>query len=240
MKLIDRLILIIVGLVLLAVAALGFAVSFGFISVSQLAYFFANISIDPLILTSMIVVCVLLVIFALKVIFVRPKKEKISVYTIHKGGDGEVCVAISAIESTVTLSLAKFDQVMEAKVRVIINSTGIAIMTKIAIPTGVVLPSLMSDVKENIKAFTEEYTGVPVNQIKIVVTEYKNIDTINEKKKMAAVKKQEEKKLAVEAKNSESGSQTHTRILLSHREEETETNTVPTEEENLQDSTEQE
>lgn len=188
MKAVDRIIFIIVGLFLTAIAVASALLAVDVISMADIIGVL-DFEVDLLVSVLLIVCAIIFFIVALRLIFVRPKKTKVPAYTIHKSDDGEISVSITAIENTVKLAMANFDDIKDVKTHISMNADGITISARVYVPTGVVIPKLLNDVKSFTKEFTQTHTGVVVNQIKLVATEYKNVDTASERKKMAAVKK---------------------------------------------------
>lgn len=212
MKVVDRIIFIIVGLFLTAIAAGCVLLAVDVIAVSDITAFLSGIKTDALTVIVLFAFAIILFAVALKLLFVRPKKNKVPAYTIDKGDDGEISVSITAIENTIKLAMVNFDDIKDVKINITVNDSGIDIFAKVAVPTGIVIPTLLNEVKDFTKTFTEQHTGVTVNKIKLVATEYKNIDTVNERKKISAAKRQDEKKL--NEKTADAYASTHAKILL--------------------------
>lgn len=186
MKFIDRLIFIIVGIFLVAIAAGCVLLAVNFISTSEIIAFIGRIRIDIVAQAILFVIAAALLILGLKVIFARPKKIKIAAYTIRKSDDGDVSVSLKAIENTIKLAVAHYKEIKDIKLRVTANDAGISISARLAIPTGVILPELLDNFKAYLKEFVETHTGAPVCKIRFIATEYKPVDPDNERKKMAA------------------------------------------------------
>ena len=186
MKFIDRLIFIIVGIFLVAIAAGCVLLAVNFISTSEIIAFIGRIRIDIVAQAILFVIAAVLLILGLKVIFARPKKIKIAAYTIRKSDDGDVSVSLKAIENTIKLAVAHYKEIKDIKLRVTANDAGVSISARLAIPTGVILPELLDSFKAYLKEFVETHTGAPVCKIRFIATEYKPVDPDNERKKMAA------------------------------------------------------
>ncbi len=204
MKVIDRIIFIIVGLLFAAVGAGIILLALNVLPMSEVRLFIQNLDMQNMV-TALLALAVGLVfiVVAVKILFVRPKKDKINSFVIFKSEDGEASVSVTAIENTVKLAIAKYDDVKDSKIRIRVMNAGIVIYAKLAIPTGVFLPELLDEVKKYLKEFTEQHTGATVLSVKILATEYKSVDPAAEKKKMAAEKKNEEKRIADEKKAEE-------------------------------------
>ncbi len=186
MKIIDRILLVVVGLLCLAVAAGCVMLAVNFISISDIIAFIGQIDVDALTRGVLLLVAVVLVFVGLKIVFARPKKVKIEAYTIRKSEDGDIAVSLKAIENTIKLAVAHYRDIKDVRINVSANDAGIAVSAKLAIPTGVVLPTLLDSFKAYLKDFVELHTGAPVTKIKLVATEYKPVDPDNERKKIAS------------------------------------------------------
>lgn len=167
MKLVDRIIFIIVGLFLLGIAAGCVLLAVDVLALSDVIAFLSDLRIDTLAVVVLFASAIILFVVALKLLFVRPKKAKLPAYTIHKSNDGEIAVSITAIENTMKLAMADFDDIKEVKLRISVCDTGISVSARVAVPTGVVIPQLLAEVKDFVKVFTEAHTGVPLSLIHI-------------------------------------------------------------------------
>lgn len=162
MKLVDRIIFIIVGLFLLAIATGCVLLSFDVMTIGDITEFISGIKIDLLTSAVMVLVAVVLIVVSVRFFSVTPKKETVFAYTIEKNDEGEIAVAISAIENTVKLAIMSFSQIKDEKVSIRVENDGVSISSKISVPTGVMMPQLLSDVKQYIREFTQEHTGVKI------------------------------------------------------------------------------
>lgn len=210
MKLVDRIIFIIVGLFLLGIAAGCVLLAVDVFALSDIIEFLSDIRIDTLAVAVLFASAIILFVVALKLLFVRPKKAKIPAYTIHKSDDGEIAVSITAIENTIKLAMAEFDDIKDTKLRISVSDTGIAVSARVAVPTGIVIPRLLVEVKDFVKVFTESHTGVPIKSIKLTATEYKGTDIASSSKTAASSKSKDEKKTGTMP--------THARIVLAKEE----------------------
>lgn len=217
MKLIDRIIFIIVGLFLLGIAAGCVLLAVDVFALSDVIAFLSDLRIDTLAVVVLFASAIILFVVAVKLLFVRPKKAKLPAYTIHKSDDGEIAVSITAIENTMKLAMADFDDIKEVKLRISVCDTGISVSARVAVPTGVVIPQLLAEVKDFVKVFTESHTGVPIKSIKLTATEYKGTDAASGGKKVATTGYTDEKKTGAMP--------THARIVLT-REEQTDSKSV--------------
>lgn len=208
MKIVDRILFIFVGLFLLGVAAMSALLAVDVISISDIVSFIGQMRVDDIVTKLiLLVVAVILLVVSVKVIFARPKKVKIAAYTIRKNEDGEISVSLKAIENTIKLAVAHFEEIKEVRLSLGVSDAGVSVAARLAVPTGVEIPQLMDAFREYMKEFVEKHTGAPVCRIRLVATEFKPVDPDNERKKIAAV---EAKKEAEAKKNTDKFAGTHT------------------------------
>lgn len=185
MKALDRLLLIIVSIILLCMAAFCVLVAVDVVTINSLEDILSSISINWVWRTCLTIAAILFVLIAIKLLFLHPKKDKISSCLIHQDEGGDVYIAVTAIDNTVRMAIASFPDVKESKTHVKATEAGVIVSAKLSIPTGVALPELLEKVKTHVKFFTEKNTGVTVLQIRLIATEYKPI-TPNDQRKIAA------------------------------------------------------
>lgn len=186
MKIIDRILFVIIGLFLVSISAGCILLGVDYISVSDIIAFIGQIRIGVFETVILLLAAIATLLMGLKIIFARPKKLKIEAYTIRSGDDGDISVSLKAIENTIKLAVAHYDEIKDVKLRVTVNDGGISISARLAIPTGVVLPELLESFNVYLKDFVEKHTGVPVAGIRLVATEYKQVDPESERKRISA------------------------------------------------------
>lgn len=220
MKVVDRIISIIASLLLIAISAVCVLLAVGVISASDIKNNLLSFNQVNWVIGLILLFCAIILFFAaVKVLFVRTGKKKIPAYTIHKGDDGEIAISVTAIDNTVKLAMANFEDIKEVKTHIGISENGITVSARVSIPTGVVIPELLQNVKTYVKTFTEQHTGVDVRQVKLVATEYKNVDPASERKKIAAARQREEK-MNTKAKPEDAYASTHAKIVLNNTQQE--------------------
>ncbi len=208
MKVIDRILFVIIGLFLLCISAGCVLLAVDYVSVSDIIEFIGQIKIGVLECICLFAVAVIMLLIGLKIIFARPKKVKIAAYTISNSDDGDISVSLKAIENTIMLAVAHYDDIKDVKLRVAVSDGGISIAARLAIPTGVVLPELLDSFKVYLKDFVELHTGAPVGKIRLVATEYKPIDPESERKRILAKEIESAPK-----KNADAYSRTHATVV---------------------------
>lgn len=208
MKIIDRILFVIIGLLLVAVSLGCILLAVDYISVSDIIAFIGKIRIGTFESICLLVIAVVLLFMGLKIIFARPKKVKIAAYTISSGEYGDISVSLKAIENTIKLAVAHYEEIKDVKLRVKVNDKGIVISARLAIPTGVVLPELLDSFKVYLKEFVEVHTGAPVAKIRLVATEYKPVDPESERKRISAKNSE-----TVAKKNTDGYERTHATVI---------------------------
>ena len=151
MKLLDRLLLLLAGIVFIAFAGLFAVVIIGFVSIEQIVTVIQSLPKGWLTVIIMsAIVCVLLFI-GIKLICMRPKKDKIQSCLIRNDENGEIFIAVSAIDNLVKMAILSFPDVKNLKVRIKASRTGVVVFGKIFAPVGINTPELLTSIKELIK-----------------------------------------------------------------------------------------
>lgn len=213
MKLIDRIIFIIVGLFLLSLAVGCSLLALNGISIEEIIALLSEIKVNVLGGIILLAVSVILIIVSVKLFFVMPKKDNVMAYTINKTDDGEISVAISAIENTVKYALAGIEEIKDEKISIDVQDDGIEIMRSFLFRQMLRYLNWFEDVKNFLRGYVEEHTGVKVCNIKLIAVEYKAVDTSNERRKIASNRKQLEK-INNTNKNKDEYSQSHAKIYV--------------------------
>lgn len=179
MKFIDRLLLLIAGLVFIAFAGLFAVVVIGVISIDQITAVIQSLPKGWLTVVIMsAAVCVLLFV-GIKLLFMRPKKDKIQSCLINNDEDGEIFISVSAIDNIVKMAILSFPDVKNLKVRIKATRTGVVVFGKIFAPVGVNTPELLTGIKTLVKQFVEEKSGICVDQIRLVCVEASPVTVSN-------------------------------------------------------------
>lgn len=207
MKILDRILFVIIGLFLLCISAGCVLLAVDFISISDIIAFIGQIRIGVFECICLFVIAMIALFIGLKIIFARPRKVKIAAYTIVSSEDGDISVSLKAIENTVLLAVAHYEEIKDVKLRVVAGDNNISIFARLAIPTGVVLPELLESFKAYLKDFVELHTGAPVGKIRLVATEYKQVDPETERKRMSVKAESEAKK------NTDAYAHTHATVM---------------------------
>ena len=171
MKLLDRLLLLLAGIVFIAFAGLFAVVIIGFVSIEQIVTVIQSLPkgwLTVIIMSAM--VCVFLFL-GIKLVFMRPKKDKIQSCLIKNDENGEIFIAVSAIDNLVKMAILSFPDVKNLKVRIKASRTGVVVFGKIFAPVGINTPELLTSIKELIKQFVEEKSGITVEQVRLVYVE---------------------------------------------------------------------
>ena len=189
MKLLDRLLLLLAGIVFIAFAGLFAVVVIGFVSIEQIVTVIQSLPkgwLTVVIMSAM--VCVLLFV-GIKLIFMRPKKDKIQSCLIRNDENGEIFIAVSAIDNLVKMAILSFSDVKNLKVRIKATRTGVVVFGKIFAPVGINTPELLTSIKELIKQFVEEKSGITVEQVRLVCVEAAPVNVSNRPSELPALSK---------------------------------------------------
>lgn len=128
------------------------------VTINSLEDILSSISINWVWRTCLTIAAILFVLIAIKLLFLHPKKDKISSCLIHQDEGGDVYIAVTAMTTQCCMAIASFPDVKEPKSHVKATEAGVIVSAKLSIPTGVALPELLEKVKTHVKFFTEKNT----------------------------------------------------------------------------------
>ncbi|MBE5817164.1 MAG: alkaline shock response membrane anchor protein AmaP [Clostridiales bacterium] len=189
MKFIDRLLLLLAGLVFIAFAGLFAVVVIGVVSIEQITAVIQSTPRGWLTVVIMSALVCLLLFVGIKLLFMRPRKDKIQSCLINNDEDGEIFISVSAIDNIVKMAILSFPDVKNLKVRIKATRTGVVVFGKIFAPVGINTPELLTSIKSLVKQFVEEKSGICVDQIRLVCVEAAPITVSNRPTELPPVSK---------------------------------------------------
>ncbi len=180
MKVIDRILLALYALMvtlalLIAAACLvwpdaNFAVS----------AVISNIKGMPLLERAIIgaVVLVLIVwsIMMIVMAFKRERKGDRSSVAVQNTGDGAVRVSVAAMDTLVRQAIGQVDGVTSIKTRIVNHEDSITVQIDMSLTSDAHIPNVTMLMQRNIKRFIEEFSGIAVREVVILVSDIKAIE----------------------------------------------------------------
>ncbi len=90
-------------------------------------------------------------------------------YTVHDGGEDSVHISVQALDHLVHKCLDRRDEILSATVKITGQEDAMRILLRMTVRSGIVIPSLVAQVRSEIKRYVEQCAGVTVESVRIVV-----------------------------------------------------------------------
>ena len=166
MKFLDRLFVLLLAIIIVALSVGMFGVYFDLFSQYKIANFIA----DLVGRVELLVVAMVLFLIAARIIqlsFVSKKKDKQTV--IGEGELGTVRITIEAINEFVKDVVKAEANATNIKSEIRETETGLNIILKLAVYDQVKIPDLSDQLQQHVKTEIEESIGAEVNQVEVLV-----------------------------------------------------------------------
>lgn len=166
MKIWERLISLLAGIILLIISA-----TFLLLGTGQ-AQFITNKLAD---LTDqekwwalgIAFICLLLTFFAIRMSLRMRRREKT---VINQTQFGEIQITLSAIESLALRAVRKIKGVKDAHIGIRADLTGLDIFIEISVNPDLSIPQVSDEIRTKVDEYVFETTGIRVNTVKVLVT----------------------------------------------------------------------
>lgn len=173
-KFYDRLLLAVFGLIGIALAAVIGAL-FYFRDNVRLTFGRFALFLDNTVLSYaiMIVLIVILVGWSIRLLILafkrEPKVDKSSV-SVQNTENGSVRISVQAMDMLVKQAIGKVDGVVDIKTNIINHEDSITVKVDMTIDSDVHIPNVTLIMQRQIKSFIEEYSGIAVREVTILVS----------------------------------------------------------------------
>ena len=127
-----------------------------------------------------IVLCVLLAALIAGAIYLimmafRPEgSAPSSSASVQESTEGSVRVSVRAMETLARRAIEQTDGVLDSKLRIINHEDSVRVETDIAIGIETHVPVVTAMLQRNIKGIVEEFSGIAVREVVVLVTEIRN------------------------------------------------------------------
>ncbi len=101
--------------------------------------------------------------------FMRRGESRGRYYTVHDGGVDSVQISIQALDHLVHKCLDRRGEILSSNVRISGQEDAMRILLRITVRSGVTIPTLVAQVRKEIKCYVEQCAGVVVESVQIVV-----------------------------------------------------------------------
>ena len=171
MKVIDRILLGVYAFVsaLALIALLIFVISSG-ATVALMNLGFGSRMIFSVLLAALISGAIYLIMMAFRPEGSAPSSSA----SVQESSEGSVRVSVRAMETLARRAIEQTDGVLDSKLRIINNEDSVRVETDITIGIETHVPVVTALLQRNIKGIIEEFSGIAVREVVVLVTEIRN------------------------------------------------------------------
>jgi|LSQX01.1.fsa_nt_gb uncharacterized alkaline shock family protein YloU len=176
MKLIDRVLAVILGLVTASACVFLFLLMLEIIPHEYVNNFLHNVKILWSIKLLACIGTIVVLAISLRLIFMAPKKEPRlrEPQYINITSDGNIKITSEAVNDVASRSAKEIDGVVESKSNIRINEAGLNIRMSLITTTEVNLPELAASVQNTVKNSLENICGISPASIQIMIEKNQN------------------------------------------------------------------
>lgn len=168
LRVIDRILIALSGLILLALAALSALELLGVLPpVPEWTPYLVEISYWRLSAYIACAVAALLGVYEISVLFRRRKGKR--GFIAQKSENGEIAISVKTIESLVTKCAEKHGEIAVQSVNVEETRSGLLIKLKASLPSGMNIPLAVGTLQKQIKQYITACSGVEVSEVSVKV-----------------------------------------------------------------------
>ena len=168
LRVIDRILIALSGLVLLALAVLGALELIGFLPpVSEWTPYLLQIHYWRLAAYASCALAALLGVYEISVLFRRRKGKR--GFIAQKSENGEIAISVKTIESLVIKCAEKHGEIAVQSVNVEESRGGLLIKLKASLPSGMNIPLAVGTLQKQIKQYITACSGVDVSEVRVKV-----------------------------------------------------------------------
>lgn len=168
LRVIDRILIALSGLILLALAALAALEFVGVLpTVTELAPRLFQSSHWRLIVCAVCVLVALLGIYEVSVLFRRGKGKR--GFIAQRSENGEIAISVKTIESLVIKCAQKHGEIAVQSVAVEETRNGLLIKLRASLPSGMNIPLAVGTLQKQIKQYITACSGVDVSEVRVKV-----------------------------------------------------------------------
>ncbi len=99
-----------------------------------------------------------------------PKSDNTSV-SIQDSVEGEVRISISALNTLIAQAIGSRDEIVELETKVINHDDAITVKVSMVLKSSTHIPNLTLLLQRSIKNYVEEYSGITVREVRILISE---------------------------------------------------------------------
>lgn len=166
MKMWERLISLLAGMILLIISAAS--ILFGLGQAEFIIRKLADLSYEEKLWSlGIALICLVLTFFAIRMSLRIRRQEKT---VINQTQFGEIRITLSAIESLSLRAVRKVKGVKDAHIGIRADLTGLDIFIEISVNPDLSIPQVSEEIRTKVDEYVFETTGIRVNAVKVLVT----------------------------------------------------------------------
>lgn len=169
-KIIDRLLLFILSLAVIAAAACMLAAAFNWIPMEDTQDFVQRIYTQTNPAIAFIAGCVILLLIAVRLFYISVRSSREQAPSIDQRNEwGDIRISIDTVENLALKTAGRSRGVKDLRARVRVGSAGIEVMIRSMVDGETSIPALTEEMQSAVKQHIEEITGIPVASVSVFI-----------------------------------------------------------------------
>lgn len=169
MKIVDRVFLVLLCILVLPVGIGAIALGIGAVDNAALSSYLAGAAGTVAFIAVMVVYGVLVLVFALKLLFSGNKEHTPPFCLVKTTELGVIRVSTSTLNSLTLKAVRSFQEVKEVKSLVLTDMEQVRIRLRLLVMPGANIPELTQNIQTEVKKYVEEHAGIIVNEVMVLV-----------------------------------------------------------------------
>ena len=169
MRIFMRILLTLYILVVLFVAGVMLACTWGFIHISYPSDWLSALYENGMVRFVASLIGIVLIVLSIALMFSGIKKRKPKSAMINQTGNGMISISINALEEMATRHIVANENVRSVKVSIDIKDSKVNISAKLAVAEGTQIPEILLTLQTSLKENIEVLSGIEVNKILLLV-----------------------------------------------------------------------
>lgn len=169
-KIIDRLLLFLFSLALIAATGVLLSAAFGLIPFDRTSSFLHNVYFDRYTAIGFISVCIILLLISIRFLYISVRTGRSNVPSVDQRNErGDIRISLDTVENLALKAAGRTRGVKELRARVGVNSAGLEISIRTVVDGETSIPALTEEMQSAVKGLVEEITGLPVAEVSVFI-----------------------------------------------------------------------
>lgn len=170
MKMVDKVLLVLLCILVLPVGIAVIGLGIGVLDAVALSEYVNNFASYPVAYRIvMIVYGALVVIFTLKLLFIRTKEHTPPFCLVKTTELGMIRVSTATLDALTLKAVRSFQEVKEVKSLVLTDMEQVRIRLRLLVMPGANIPELTQKIQNEVKEYVEEHAGIIVSEVMVLV-----------------------------------------------------------------------